>query len=153
MSATTWSAMALPAPVPSRAPPRSFTTTFAPREVRSRAWARPRPPPAPVTMATRPSSLTSLMCDLQVPWGFCRSAGFLLLISHFGAAVKLPDRGPYRPWPARRISCELTHGRHPPRRCPRHRPGSYGVPPHLILRPPHHHPRAVRLGVHERPYL
>src|SRR3990172_10639186 len=91
--------MALPAPVPSRAPPRSFTTTFAPREARSRAWARPRPPPAPVTMATRPSNLTSLMCDLQSSVG-----GFPLLISHFEAAVKLAARGPRRTWPARRIT-------------------------------------------------
>src|SRR4029077_9571763 len=47
-------------PVPSRAPPRSFTTTFAPRDASSIACARPSPPPAPVTMATRPSNRTSL---------------------------------------------------------------------------------------------
>src|SRR6185312_4586344 len=39
-------------PVPSTAPPRSFTTTFAPRLANSRAWQRPNPPPAPVTMTT-----------------------------------------------------------------------------------------------------
>lgn len=34
---------------------RSLTTTCAPREASRSAWVRPRPPPAPVTMATRPS--------------------------------------------------------------------------------------------------
>src|SRR5262249_57357151 len=44
-------------PVPSRAPPKSLTTTFAPRLASPSAWARPRPLPAPVTIATRPSNL------------------------------------------------------------------------------------------------
>ena len=39
---------------PSR--PRSLTTTFAPRAASPSAWQRPRPPPAPVTIATRPSN-------------------------------------------------------------------------------------------------
>ena len=40
-------------PVPSRAPPRSLTTTQAPSLASVRAYSRPRPPPAPVTMTTR----------------------------------------------------------------------------------------------------
>ena len=49
------SAAALLPPLPSRAEPRSLTSTFAPRAASCKAWLRPRPPPAPVTMATRPS--------------------------------------------------------------------------------------------------
>ena len=45
------------APRPSMVPPRSLTTTLAPRAASSRAWARPIPRPAPVTIATRPSKL------------------------------------------------------------------------------------------------
>ena len=55
ISATTASAAALLPPLPSRAEPRSLTSTFAPRAASCKAWLRPRPPPAPVTMATRPS--------------------------------------------------------------------------------------------------
>src|ERR1700722_20278486 len=44
-------------PVPSRPPPKSLTTTLAPRLASPSACARPRPFPAPVTMATRPSNL------------------------------------------------------------------------------------------------
>lgn len=43
----------------------SLTTTFAPRRPRSRACSRPRPEPAPVTIATRP--VRSIMpCSLNV---------------------------------------------------------------------------------------
>ncbi len=52
ISFTTASAAAELPPVPSSAPPRSLTTTLAPRRANSSAWARPSPPPAPVTMAT-----------------------------------------------------------------------------------------------------
>lgn len=45
--------LALPSPWPE--PPRSLTTTLAPREARNIAYAFPRPPPAPVTTATCPS--------------------------------------------------------------------------------------------------
>src|SRR5690606_38188523 len=45
--------MLWPAPVPSRAPPRSLTTTLAPSRARVSAYSRPRPPPAPVTTMTR----------------------------------------------------------------------------------------------------
>src|SRR5258705_6259105 len=45
--------MLWPAPVPSRAPPRSFTTTLAPSRARVMAYSRPNPPPAPVTTMTR----------------------------------------------------------------------------------------------------
>src|SRR5262249_29998766 len=44
------------APLPSSATPTSLTTTSAPRLARSFACARPRPPPAPVTIATLPSN-------------------------------------------------------------------------------------------------
>src|SRR5215471_4368357 len=54
-SATSWAGV-LSAPSPSRAPPRSFTTTLAPSLARSSASPRPIPRPAPVTIATFPSS-------------------------------------------------------------------------------------------------
>src|SRR5512140_1726897 len=57
ISSTTLSAGVSDPPVPSRAPPKSLTTTLAPRLARPSACARPRPLPAPVTMATRPSNL------------------------------------------------------------------------------------------------
>ena len=54
ISSTTTSDISL-APAPCTLPPRSLTTTFAPRSANANAWQRPRPPPAPVTMATLPS--------------------------------------------------------------------------------------------------
>src|ERR1700737_1143314 len=57
ISSTTVSAGVSDPPGPSRAPPKSLTTTFAPRLANPSACARPRPLPAPVTMATRPSNL------------------------------------------------------------------------------------------------
>ncbi len=56
ISSTT--AMAADDDPPSRpliAPPVSLTTTLAPRDPSSKAYSRPRPVPAPVTMATRSS--------------------------------------------------------------------------------------------------
>src|SRR5690242_14454783 len=47
-------------------PPRSLTTTDAPRFARSRAYSLPSPRPAPVTIATWPSksiTLRSLLID------------------------------------------------------------------------------------------
>ena len=41
-----------PSEDPSTFPPKSFTTTLAPLLARSKAWQRPSPPPAPVTIAT-----------------------------------------------------------------------------------------------------
>src|SRR5690242_2988337 len=61
ISATTSSAADADPPVPSTAPPRSLTTTCAPRRASSSAWLRPSPPPAPVTTATRPSKLSGSM--------------------------------------------------------------------------------------------
>ena len=58
------------APLPSVAPPRSLTTTLAPLEASSRACSRPRPPAAPVTIATRSSKRMSPMGRLP-----CRAAG------------------------------------------------------------------------------
>ena len=43
---------------PAIEPPRSLTTTLAPRSASSMAWARPMPRPAPVTTATRPSNVS-----------------------------------------------------------------------------------------------
>src|SRR5882762_5182088 len=57
ISSTTASAGDSDPPLPSRAPPKSLTTTLAPRLANPSACARPRPLPAPVTMATRPSNL------------------------------------------------------------------------------------------------
>ncbi len=54
---TTSSAAESEPPLPSRAPPRSLTTTFAPRAASASAWDLPRPLPAPVTIATFPSYL------------------------------------------------------------------------------------------------
>ena len=56
ISATTCSAGDALPPEPSSAPPRSFTTTSAPRFASSSACSRPSPPPAPVTIATLPSN-------------------------------------------------------------------------------------------------
>src|SRR4051794_2258614 len=59
--ATVWAGPSLPPPSPLTEPPRSFTTTCAPREASSSACSRPRPPPAPVMIATRPSYPRSAM--------------------------------------------------------------------------------------------
>src|SRR3954447_14779319 len=56
ISATTCCAGVMSVPVPSLAPPRSFTTTFAPSAAKNSACSRPIPRPAPVMIATRPSS-------------------------------------------------------------------------------------------------
>ena len=56
ISATTSSAGVASEPVPSGDPPRSFTTTLAPSAANKSACSRPIPRPAPVMMATRPSS-------------------------------------------------------------------------------------------------
>src|SRR5262245_44755018 len=57
ISATTsWAGVAVGAPVPSKCAPRSFTTTFAPSLAMSNASSLPMPRPAPVTIATLPSS-------------------------------------------------------------------------------------------------
>src|SRR5204863_10035562 len=42
-------------PSPMNEPPRSLTTTLAPRDAKKVAYAFPRPPPAPVTTTVRPS--------------------------------------------------------------------------------------------------
>src|SRR5690242_12742158 len=60
ISSTTASAGESEPPVPSRAPPKSLTTTLAPRLASPSACARPRPLPAPVTIATRPSNLIAM---------------------------------------------------------------------------------------------
>src|SRR3954466_9770770 len=57
ISSTTVSAGVSDPPLPSRAPPKSLTTTLAPRLASPSACVRPSPLPAPVTMATRPSNL------------------------------------------------------------------------------------------------
>lgn len=45
----------VPPPSPLNEPPKSLTTTLAPREAKKRAYARPSPPPAPVTTTVWPS--------------------------------------------------------------------------------------------------
>ena len=55
ISSTTWWAGETSSPVPSRAPPKSLTTTFAPCLARLSACSRPIPRPAPVTIAILPS--------------------------------------------------------------------------------------------------
>jgi hypothetical protein len=42
-------------PSPLNEPPKSLTTTLAPREAKKRAYVRPRPEPDPVTTTTWPS--------------------------------------------------------------------------------------------------
>ena len=56
ISATTSWAGPLSVPEPSTATPRSLTTTDAPSLASSLATDAPMPRPAPVTIATRPSS-------------------------------------------------------------------------------------------------
>ena len=57
ISATTsWAGDPVGAPLPSKCAPRSFTTTFAPCFAMSSASSRPIPRPAPVMIATFPSS-------------------------------------------------------------------------------------------------
>src|SRR3984893_204165 len=56
ISSTTCWAGVRSSPVPSIAPPRSLTTTLAPSAANNSACSRPMPRPAPVMMATRPSS-------------------------------------------------------------------------------------------------
>src|SRR5215472_13842450 len=56
ISATTWSAGPLSVPAPSTAEPRSLTSTAAPSAASKEATDLPIPLPAPVTIATRPSS-------------------------------------------------------------------------------------------------
>lgn len=45
-------------PSPLNEPPKSLTTTLAPRDPKNVAYAFPRPPPAPVTTTTWPSNLS-----------------------------------------------------------------------------------------------
>src|ERR1700679_263421 len=61
--------MLCPAPVPSRDPPRSLTTTLAPSLARVSAYSRPKPPPAPVTTTTRSCTpgITCISLDPQSP--------------------------------------------------------------------------------------
>src|SRR5579875_2532075 len=54
-------------PSPWRLPPTSLTTTRAPRDASRRAWARPRPPPAPVITATLPSKPISAGISRRYP--------------------------------------------------------------------------------------
>src|ERR1700730_9671069 len=56
ISATTCCAGVRSLPDPSAAPPTSLTTTLAPSAAKRSACSRPMPRPAPVMMATRPSS-------------------------------------------------------------------------------------------------
>src|SRR5579863_4762944 len=69
-------------PTPLTEPPTSLITTWAPREASRRACSRPRPPPAPVMIATLPSKPRSAMSrklvgHRQDQRGRRRSAGLL----------------------------------------------------------------------------
>src|SRR5688572_8074564 len=64
ISSTTCCAGVVSAPVPSRSPPRSFTTTLAPCSASIKAYSRPMPRPAPVTIATRPSHIPLISSPL-----------------------------------------------------------------------------------------
>ena len=66
ISATTSCAGPESCPEPSTAAPRSLTTTEAPWTASSRATDLPIPRPAPVTIATRPSSCA--MPHQILPW-------------------------------------------------------------------------------------
>src|SRR5262245_15606656 len=89
ISATTSFAAWLEPPLPSTAPPRSFTTTRAPRRASSSAWALPSPPPAPVTIATLPSK----RMDMPSPPRSLANAD-----GHQGrAGGRTQDRRAYRP--------------------------------------------------------
>lgn len=55
-------------PPPPIAPPRSFTTTAAPRDASVSAWARPMPRPAPVMTMALPSKRIWFMGSLSVAW-------------------------------------------------------------------------------------
>jgi hypothetical protein len=61
ISATTSCAGPDDAPLPSRAPPRSFTTTLAPCAANISAYSRPMPRPAPVMITTRPSQSFAML--------------------------------------------------------------------------------------------
>src|ERR1700682_1150322 len=101
ISSTTVSAAVSDPPVPSRAPPKSLTTTFAPRLASPSACARPSPLPAPVTMATRPSNLIvmtavpefSSKIDQADPVGDQRRLGFAVDFDA-DAGTRLQQVGP-----------------------------------------------------------
>src|SRR5262245_51905753 len=76
-SPTTRSAGPWSAPSPASDAPTSFTTTFAPAAPSASAISRPMPPPAPVTIATLPSSISHLRCrshqdDVELLLGVAR---------------------------------------------------------------------------------
>src|SRR5471030_2858595 len=66
MSATVLSASSPPLPPPWRSDPRSLTTTLAPSFAKSSACSRPMPPPAPVMIATLPSSMPMASAAMAV---------------------------------------------------------------------------------------
>src|SRR6202046_5169337 len=73
ISLTTSSAGERDCPVPSKCPPRSFTTPFAPCLASSNASSRPMPRPAPVITATLPvNSAISLVPLLFLSWIWIR---------------------------------------------------------------------------------
>src|SRR6204780_3539644 len=63
-STTPCAALPPPAGDPSRPTPISLTTTCPPSAAKAKACARPIPPPAPVTMTTRPSTTPMLLAPL-----------------------------------------------------------------------------------------
>src|SRR5262245_5650341 len=93
ISATTRSATPESAPLPDMLPPRSLTTTAAPRRARSRANSRPRPRPAPVTITTCPekSIMVAATVSSHQLWRQCspRRTGAQLPQDGFGRPRRL----------------------------------------------------------------
>src|SRR5947208_1518225 len=136
ISSTTSAAGTWELPDPSRAPPRSFTTTRAPWRANSSAWARPMPRPAPVTMTTRPSQIpliglsslfdTGVEYKLGAGLGCLGSLGRLVRLVRAMGPLRVPQRPPWPP--------------------PTPDPPPHAYPPHQPpLRPPDAQPRAPTL--------
>src|SRR5260370_30026142 len=99
ISSTTVSAGVSDPPVPSRAPPKSLTTTLAPRLASPSACSRPRPLPAPVTIATRPSNLIAMSYDSLVllPFSPCGRRWREAPDEGFSPKGELAERTPHPP--------------------------------------------------------
>src|SRR5436190_508729 len=103
-SATAFAAVGVP-PLPSSVPPRSLTTTAAPRAASANACWRPRPPPAPVTIATRPSNRIVILC--------CP----VLVLNGLGARASATWRSARARAAAGRLANRRLAGANRPRRC------------------------------------
>src|SRR5690606_10467751 len=116
-----WATVSRAASLGAPSTPRSLTTTLAPRAARPKAWARPSPWPAPVTMATRPSNRT-VMVKPSYQCRLAASKAASLCILAMEATYPTTGRHPWRlidhrPHPA----ALLDHGQPPKGRHRRHR--------------------------------